>query len=223
LASGLGVLLFCACFSGPSREQMTESDKANFARNLAQAQAGNAAAARFVWATYAHGNLAVQKNEVEALKWLHAAADLGDSFSRLELAHDYRNGGLGVARDFGEALRRLQEMCVPATPRGHDFTLERACVELGDIYLSGAEVPKDTAKALSLYEMGATHRSGAAGMRLANLYDQGVAVARDYVVSCKWSLIARAPKPALDDCQRLLPPDEYRRAEDAAAAWNQSH
>lgn len=220
IAAALAMLLFCACFSAiPTQEQIRESARQDFQRNLSQAEAGNAAAQRWLWLTYKRGNSVVERNPVEALRWLRSAAALGESTSRLELANDYRMGELGLPRDFAEALRRLQEMCVPATLNDHETAVARACVELGEIYLLGKEAPRDVASTLAYYETAATHQRPDAASRLAKLYLEGTAVPQNLVEACKWSILAGAPQDKLTALEARMPAADVQRARDAAAAW----
>ena len=86
IAAALAMLLFCACFSAiPTQEQIRESARQDFQRNLSQAEAGNAAAQRWLWLTYKRGNSVVERNPVEALRWLRSAAALGNPWSNFLL------------------------------------------------------------------------------------------------------------------------------------------
>jgi len=144
----------------------------------------------------------------EAIKWYTRAAEQGFRPSEMNLAQMYEKG-IGMKQDTAEArkrYRRLAEMgegearyrvarlaadagdygeAVKAYERLIRDDDYRAMLDLGQMHEEGRGVPKNAARAISLYER-AADRSPWARYKLGVLYLEGNAVAQDYAKVHYW-------------------------------------
>lgn len=106
-------------------------------------------ALRSVGICYLNGQ-GVKKRSDLALECFMLAAELGDCASMYEAAMLYKNGN-GTEQNDAEAIRLLQNAAKKGEPR--------AQAALGDYYLSGTVISKDTALAHSLYRASAVQKN----------------------------------------------------------------
>jgi hypothetical protein len=127
----------------------------------AKASSGNTEAQVRLGLAYQFGE-GVQRNLVEAMKWLQIAADHGDSVAQTNLGCLYDTGaegspdsatrlarmlrkGAGIGQDLQEAVK----LWTMAADHGNAY----AQFDLAEIYMHGAGVPRDLDKALDLFTL----------------------------------------------------------------------
>ena len=123
----------------------------------------------------------VNKDLVQANKWLRKGAESGDAECQWLLGYEYYNGvnGLGIKEDGSQAKFWLEK----AVAQNHDA----AMVILADIFSEGVIVKRDKQKANDLYRRAAEMNNyPEAAYKLATAYGFGDGVEMDKEAAFKW-------------------------------------
>jgi hypothetical protein len=229
LATGLAILLFCACATprAPTPEEIQTRNKQCFDSVALRARTGDAVQQQQLAYIYRDGRCGVQKDLAEARKWLTSAADGGNRNAQLELAGAYQNGYFGIAPDAKEAAARyrtlMSELALTRDPVQSTLRC-LAAFNLGTLYEDGRLPPPDMAQAISLYEQAAVSPNNAARSRLSSIYENGKGVPRNLVEAYKWRRLATVPgRGELDRLAKLMTPEQLSEAAEAAQAWLDAH
>jgi len=110
-------------------------------------------------------------------------AEQGDAKAQFDLGLMYKYG-LGVERDYGEAVRWFRL----AAGQGNEGGLSN----LGFMYQKGLGVPQDYAEAVKWFRLAAERGEVEAQSSLSFAYDKGQGVRRNYVEAYKWASLAAA-------------------------------
>lgn len=143
----------------------------------AAAEQGNSAAIAGVGYALLSGYYGVTKDEVEGLRWMRKAADLGDPTAMLLLGSALEFGH-GVAPDLNGALNWYRK----AADRGE----ARAMTSIGRLYRYGRGVDRSPAEALPWYRKAAGLGDPIAMGALGDFYYFGTAVPSDYTEALSW-------------------------------------
>ena len=138
------------------------------------AEHGEVAAQTMVGRLHRQGK-GVPKVLAESVRWFRLAADGDDEDAQFELGLMYFKGW-GLPRDVGEALTWLRRSA------GHGGLMAmNAEATIANIYLKGDGVPQDEVEAARWLRKAAAHGSPLAYLSLAELDENGVGGAPDYV------------------------------------------
>ncbi len=165
-----------------------------FKKWLALAERGNAFAQSWVASSYFAGR-GVEPNEAEALKWLRAAAEQGDTSSMETLgvqllvrdrqesdkwkkASETTKVSQKVTRENEEAASLFRA----AAAQGNAVAQE----VLGDLYSSGRGVPEDNAQAALWYRKAADSGNASAQSSLGSFYENGYGVPQSDSEALYW-------------------------------------
>lgn len=116
------------------------------------------------------GGLGTDKNETEAAKFYHIAAEQGDADALMALVRFYQFG-IGVKKDLTEAVKWLR-MAVE-----HD--IPRAMFQLGNFYARGIGIERNDTEAFKWYCMAAERGVVDAVLELSDCYSKGIGVEVD--------------------------------------------
>ena len=148
------------------------------------AEQGDGVAAMYLSRQYSIGR-GVRKDESEAVRWKHRAAERipeaaeqGDALSQGHLGTMYLSGGWGFPEDQAEAVKWYRR----GAEQGDAYSLYR----LGELYWEGKGVLKDQTEALNLYRRSAEQGNTQAQQTLGGLYSVGSGVLQDYAEALKW-------------------------------------
>jgi TPR repeat protein len=194
---GLLFLLVLAVFSGTCRSRQQgppqpEDPLAELARHRARANTGDADAEYRVAVVYSDGRI-VARDDREAARYLHRAAERGHAGAQYRLAVMY-DTGRGVPRDFAEAYRWYRQAAERGDPRAQH--------KLGLIYDKERGTARDATEALKWYRLAAERgHAGAAGAILALRKPQPEVTARDAARAT--FAIARPRQPVISTLDRL--------------------
>ena len=120
----------------------------------------------------------VQRNTVEALKWLHRSADRGFLPAIDGLGEFYWLGSNGVPLNNTEAIKYLRK----AADRG----VALAQYRMGNAYAVGRGVPQSYINATAWYLKAARQGHAVAQNNLGVLYSQGLGVQQNQAQAVKW-------------------------------------
>jgi TPR repeat protein len=146
----------------------------------AKARGGDALAQLRLGEKYAFGE-GVEKNLVEAVKWLRMAADQGSALAQSLLGSFYLRGE-GTEKHAGLARKYFTS----AAEAGEPY----AAYMLGLIYLQGEGVEKDPKQAFPWLLKAANAGHGPAQYEVTRLYWNGEGVERNLVEAYAWGLVA---------------------------------
>lgn len=119
----------------------------------------------------------VARDNAEALKWFHTAAEKNDAAALDNLGWMVEHG-LGTAKDFRAAAKYYRA----AADKGH----AQAEWNLGRMYAETAWGHYDNAEAARWYRQAAEHGHAEAQYRLGLAYLQGMGVPSDAAAACQW-------------------------------------
>ena len=159
------------------------------------AEAGNGEAAERLGILYFMGE-GVPKDNAEAFRWYHLAAEQGRLHAQATLALSYETGrGLTKEKDLREAFRLYSNV---AEQSGEAIFQKK----VGDFYTKGQGVPQDYAQGRNWYRKAAEQGDADAQFTLGILYDEGRGVPQDYVQAVKW--YRKAAEQGDADAQAML-------------------
>ena len=186
-----------------------ESDDIQATRKAAEA--GNLIAQLHLVAAYSEGG-ELGKNDVEAAKWCHLAANQKNVIAEFRLGVIYYMG-IGVVQNFTEAARWFRR----AAEQGNIA----AQANLGALYAAGHGVPQDYAEALKLISPAAKQGNASAQMFFGVMYSLGMGVPQNNREAYVWFSIAVAggEENAIkmrDDITPKLSPAELSSAQEEA-------
>ena len=204
-------LLASAVFQLPA--QQSEADRKMLAEIRAKAEKGDAPSQCDLGNAFSFGNLGVEKDEIEAVKWYRKAADQNVANAQYNLGCCYDDGE-GVAKDVGEAVKWYRKAA--------DQNVANAQNNLGLCYAKGQGVEKDYVEAVKWYRKAAEQNFANAQVNLGNRYAYGEGVAKDYVEAYKWSLLSAGQ--GIELARELIPALEARMTrEQIAEGQKQAH
>jgi len=157
--------------------QQSEADLKLLAEIRAKAEKGDAQAQFELGYAFSFGNLAVAKDEVEAVKWYRKAAEQNLAQAQYNLGVSYANG-LGVAKDEAQAVSWYRKAA--------DQNLAQAQFNLGLRYANGQGVAKDEAEAVKWYRKAAEQNDAQAQFNLGFCYANGNGMAKDEAEAVEW-------------------------------------
>lgn len=139
--------------------------------------------------TYATGTGKDYRKAAELLRKI-AADDDGalKASNALALASIYGEGGHGIERDDGEAVRWLR-VAIENSETDEEVQ-DAALMGLGQLYVFGQGVPQNYDEAMKLFRKAADRGYSGAQWSIGNLYLNGQGVTRDYVEGVKWFRLA---------------------------------
>ena len=126
------------------------------------AKAGNTLAQVRLAEIYFNGGNGVDRNIATGMEWLRKAAAGGNVDAVFFLGQILLTGGLGQTKDVPEAVRLLELLITKAND-------QRAMALLAPVYLQGAGVAKNEARAVALYRKLGELGNGAAWRVMAGL------------------------------------------------------
>jgi TPR repeat protein len=194
LVRGLFLLLVLHSTAIQIAAQQTEVDRKLVAEIRAMAENGDAQSQDKLGRALCFGNLGLAKDQVEAVKWFHKAAEQNYGAAQYTLANCYF-WGRGVAQDEAEAVRWYRR----TGEQNHgvsQFAIGDCCLTLGNCYVDGLGVTQDYVEAVKWYRKAAELNDAAgpfgaaAQFRLGVSYELGRGVAKDAVEAVKWYLKA---------------------------------
>src|SRR5260221_345140 len=125
------------------------------------------------------------KDDGEAVKWWHKAADQGDAEAQHSLARCYIKGE-GVVKNNIEAVKWLRK----AADQGHAGAQQY----LGACYAKGDGVNKDNVEATKWYRKAAEQGEPTAQSALGARYRLGEGAVKNYVEAYKWLNLAASQR-----------------------------
>ena len=169
------LLLLATAFQLPA--QQSEADRKLLADIRVEAEKGDAQSQFELGLAFANGQLGVEKDDVEAVKWFHKAAAQNVIAAQWSLGYRYAKGE-GVAKDEKEAVKWFRKAA--------EQNLAVAQVDLGFRYADGRGVAKDEAEATKWYRKAAEQDFAAAQFALGGCYANGRGVVKDEIEAVKW-------------------------------------
>ena len=146
------------------------------------AKLGSAEAAFKIGMLFASGQC-VDKNPLEAAKWMGYAAERGMSEAQMYLGNLYREGR-GIPKSYKTAAYWYAKAAEQGFMGAH--------TELGDLYLAGKGVPRYLEKAAAHYSLAADCGNNPyAALILSILYEDGRGVAQDFNKSVAYYQLAK--------------------------------
>jgi len=142
----------CGCGSAPAvtvptlHPQQSEADRKELADMRSKAEKGDAQSQKDVGEVFQFGKLGVAKDEVEAVKWYHKAAEQNTAWAQFWLGFCYANGQ-GVAKDEVEAVKWYRKAAE------HNFA--PAQYKLSVCYHEGQGIAKDNLEAVKWWRKAA--------------------------------------------------------------------
>ena len=111
------------------------------------------------------------------MRWYRAAAGQGFAHAEARLGKLYEEG-LGVAQDYGEALKWYQRAAAQGEVWSHRY--------LGRLYETGEGVPQDPREAVRWYRIAAERGNPWAQRDMGRMYEAGKGVAQDPGEAALW-------------------------------------
>ncbi len=145
-------------------------------RYLIPAEQGDAMAQLSLGVMFNEG-IGVERDNVQAVKWLRKAADQGNMEAQFSLGLNYEFG-LGVQQDYAEASKWFEMAAV----QGH----QESQLNLGIAYRSGKGATKDPIEAVKWIRKAAEQGLSEAQHCLGNCYQKGEGVDKDYTEAMIW-------------------------------------
>ena len=167
LATAIATLLMLASAFGQSNDVNAL---------LAKARAGDAKAQYDIGHCYQNGE-GVEKDPIEAVKWLRKAAEQGNAWAQHDLGHSYRDG-TGVEKDPAKAVKWF----LKSAEQGD----ARAQFELGHSYQNGVGVETSAPEAAKWFLKAAEQGNANAQLRLGWLCENGNGVEKNVPEAVKW-------------------------------------
>lgn len=157
-------------FSAMEKQQIKDTAALREATQWLQqgAQQGDAGA-QFLYGYMALSGIGVEKNLVEAVKWIRLAATQ-DATAQALMGTMYLRG-VGVEKNPNEGVRRMKEAAEKGVPH--------AMTTLGEVYQGGDGVVQDYAEAAKWLRKAVEHNDSKAKALLGLQYLQGLGVASD--------------------------------------------
>ena len=186
-----------------------ESDEMQATRKAAEA--GDIAAQLHLAFEYSEGGK-LAKNDAEAAKWCHLAADQKNAAAECSLGFMYYTG-TGVVQNFTEAAKWLRR----AAEQGHTT----AQAGLGALHVISHGVPKDYAEAIKLISPAAKRGDASAQLFFGLMHSSGIGVPQNNQEAYIWLNLAAASgnENAIkmrDDITPKLSPAELASAQEEA-------
>src|SRR5437667_25640 len=161
--------------------QQSEADRKLLADIRAKAEKGDPESQCQLGTLSAFGQLEVEKDLVEAVKWYRKAAEQNIASAQYNLGICYSDGQ-GVAKDDVEAVKWYRKAA--------EKDIAPAQSNLGTCYYDGQGVAKDYVEAMKWFRKAAEQNDAKAQYNLGVCYANGLGVAKDYVEGYKWWLLA---------------------------------
>jgi S1-C subfamily serine protease len=155
------------------------------------------------------------KDEAEAVKWYHKAAEQGNAAAQYHLFFCYANGR-GVIKNQAEAAK----WCYQAAEQGNTW----AQFHLGGCYADGQGVVKNKVEAVKWFRKAAEQGHVNAQFNLGVCYSNGDGVVKNDVEAYKWELLAaaqgsEAAKKNAGISERHLLPAQRAEGQRLAQEW----
>jgi TPR repeat protein len=141
-----------------------------------KAEAGDITSQLCLGLDYEHGT-GVQKDMVEAVRWLQRAADQGNSMAQYDLGRAYEHGD-GVQKDIALAATWFRKAADQGDPN--------AQFDLGMCYCNGNGVNKNLVESAKWWTKSADQGNPAAQACLGECYAEGTGVEKDAIEAAKW-------------------------------------
>lgn len=170
---GLALLLTGLSLHG----QQNEADSKLLAGFRSEAERGDALSQSVLGDVFHFGKLGVAKDEAEAVKWYHKAAEQNHAPAQYSLGACYMHGQ-GIGKDEIEAVKWWRK----AAEQNHPL----AQSDLGYCYEKGRGIGKDEVEGLKWYRRGAEQNCAEAQYNLGVCYAKGRGVVKDDVEAVKW-------------------------------------
>lgn len=170
-------LIFCTVTFAADNDELNRQ----FFASLVQAATNGDDKAAANLGVFYHEGMGVERNYVEALRWLTQAAMNGNTQAQFNLAIMYAKGE-GTSKNSALSQRWMQQAAASGSAD--------AQFALGITYAN----KNDFNKAATYYEKAATQGHTAAQMKLAQLYKQGLAVQKDELQAFAWVNLALSSK-----------------------------
>ncbi|MGY9002302.1 MAG: tetratricopeptide repeat protein [Rhodospirillales bacterium] len=138
--------------------------------------------AQFALAQHYLGGTGVKESPKKAAYWLKLAATKGHILAQVKLAKLYDKGG-----KLKEDLLRAAKWYEPAARIGRH---PAAQFGLGYIYFTGEVIQKDYGEALIWFRKSANQGYAPAQYLMGGMFEEGWAVARNYIEAYKWFTLA---------------------------------
>jgi TPR repeat protein len=178
------LLLFTVCAGITVIAKTNIVGQETFEATKAKAEKGDAKAQVSLWLMYVKGE-GVEKDSVEALKWLRKSAEQGYVDAQAKLGRWYYIGYLpGGEQDYVEAAKWFRK----AAEHGDNDSQYM----LGEMYRRGQGVEQDDFEALKWYRKAAEQGYAIAQCCLGGMYATGQGVPKSYIEAYKWFDLAAA-------------------------------
>jgi tetratricopeptide (TPR) repeat protein len=151
-------LILSAAFQLPA--QQSEADRKLLADIRAKVEKGDAKSQFELGNTFYHGNLGLEKNYAEAVKWFRKAAEQKSASSQYYLGLCYYNGE-GVAKDYVQAVKWCRKAA--------EQNIALAQVSLGACYANDQGVARDYVEAYKWFLLASAQGCEDARERLTTL------------------------------------------------------
>jgi TPR repeat protein len=176
------------------------------------------AVAQLVLGTMYGGGLGVPRDDGEAAKWRHMAADQGLAEAQTILGVMYAKGE-GVAQNDAKAAEWFRK----AADQGH----AAAQSNLGLLCAKGQGVAQNDAEAAKWFHKAADQGLAEAQTILGAMYVKGQGVAQSYVLAHMWFNLAAAQGDAgalanRDQLARMMTPAQIAEAQRLAQEWKRT-
>jgi TPR repeat protein len=206
------------------RQQVDHAARADALRPAAK---GGDPKAQYALAQHYMDGRGVKESPVIAARWLKKAAGKGHILAQYELARLYDTGG-----KLKEDLLRAAKWYEPAARIGRH---PGAQFGYGYIYYTGKVVLKDYGNAISWFRKSANQGYAPAQYLMGGMYEEGWAVARNYIKAYQWYTLAARnrqqvmavdpnydPKAALERLVTRMNDFQIGRGKQRAKAWTPS-
>ena len=128
-----------------------------------------------------HRGVGVSKDDTEAVKWYHKAADQGQAEAQWHLGGMCYKG-MGVSQDYEEAARWYRK----AADQGN----ADAQTMLGLMYSAGKGVSQDDKEAIKWLRKAAGQGDAGAQLTIGMMYEDGMGVSKDHKEAVRWLRLA---------------------------------
>lgn len=134
-------------------------------------------------ATWYFQGYCVEKDELEAMRWCHLAADQGIPDAQFRLSEAYYRGECGLSKNYREAMRWLLLVAAQGQKR---HLQSQAQHQIAHMYSIGEGVEKDEAAGLAWMLLAAEGGTPEAQNVLGNMYFNGNGTKQSYSEALKW-------------------------------------
>ena len=184
-----------------------------------KAEKGDAKAQLELGKVFSNGELGVEKDQQEAVKWLRKSAEQNNADAQDCLGFCYKYG-LGVAKDDAEAVKWYR--------KGAEQNDGWSQLNLGSCYYYGTGVAKDDVEAVKWYRKSAEQNYFLAQRTMGEFYFRGIGVAKDMAEAYKWFLLAVAQgdedaKGRVRHLEKKLKKDQIAEVKKQVVEWTEQH